>query len=143
MSKERTLKLPCTQAEVSQRLREHIRFMLPRGKVEYNTFTIYKQPTGFGTKGALLPAFYLTGSFYQTGNETVITYRAKDFPTFYLIFAMLLCGAAYIIQQTIATDKDIWMSIVFCGLVLFYYLQTRFQKRNCIAAFEASLSSDT
>lgn len=144
MSKQRILKLNCTQAEVEHRLKQQLRICSPKGIVEENHFKLYKRPTGIiRSRGTLRSYFCFYGQYQQVGKQTAITYQIRPYFTVILVDLILTVVFLSMLLAAIETGESILWTVLGCSFFfLFFHLITWLEQKNCIADFEKRLTTE-
>ena len=82
--------LNCTQAETECLLQQQLRVYPPKGKIEENSFKIYKRLPGIFHSPSLRDTlFCFYGEYQQSGKCTYLAYRIRPGFSIFLMYAIL------------------------------------------------------
>ena len=82
--------LNCTQAETECLLKQQLRVYPPKGKIEENSFKIYKRLPGIFHSPSLRDTlFCFYGEYQQSGKCTYLAYRIRPGFSIFLMYAIL------------------------------------------------------
>ena len=135
--------LNCTQAETECLLKQQLRVYPPKGKLEENSFKIYKRLPGIFHSPSLRDTlFCFYGEYQQSGKCTYLAYRIRPGFSIFLMYTMLSLLMLLTMYDVISRAESLTSLLIPLSFFLFYFLIIQVQKKKCIADFEKQLTTE-
>ena len=118
--------LNCTQAETECLLKQQLRVYPPKGKLEENSFKIYKRLPGIFHSPSLRDTlFCFYGEYQQSGKCTYLAYRIRPGFSIFLMYAMLSLLTLLTMYDTIFQEKPLGNILIILAFFLLYFTRAR------------------
>lgn len=134
--------LNCTQAETECLLKQQLRVYPPKGKIEENSFKIYKRLPGIFHSPSLRDTlFCFYGEYQQSGKCTYLAYRIRPGFSIFLMYAILSLLMLLAMYDSIFQEKPFDNILIILAFFLLYFLIIQIKKKKCIVDFERHLTT--
>ena len=134
--------LNCTQAETECLLKQQLRVYPPKGKLEENSFKIYKRLPGIFHSPSLRDTlFCFYGEYQQSGKCTYLAYRIRPGFSIFLMYAILSLLMLLAMYDSIFQEKPFDNILIILAFFLLYFLIIQIKKKKCIVDFERHLTT--
>ena len=134
--------LNCTQAETECLLKQQLRVYPPKGKIEENSFKIYKRLPGIFHSPSLRDTlFCFYGEYQQSGKCTYLAYRIRPGFSIFLMYAILSLLMLLAMYDSIFQEKPFDNTLIILAFFLLYFLIIQIKKKKCIVDFERHLTT--
>ena len=134
--------LNCTQAETECLLKQQLRVYPPKGKIEENSFKIYKRLPGIFHSPSLRDTlFCFYGEYQQSGQCTYLAYRIRPGFSIFLMYAILSLLMLLAMYDSIFQEKPFDNILIILAFFLLYFLIIQIKKKKCIVVFERHLTT--
>ena len=134
--------LNCTQAETECLLKQQLRVYPPKGKIEENSFKIYKQLPGIFHSPSLRDTlFCFYGEYQQSGKCTYLAYRIRPGFSIFLMYVILSLLMLLAMYDSIFQEKPFDNILIILAFFLLYFLIIQIKKKKCIVDFERHLTT--
>ena len=134
--------LNCTQAETECLLKQQLRVYPPEGKLEENSFKIYKRLPGIFHSPSLRDTlFCFYGEYQQSGKCTYLAYRIRPGFSIFLMYAILSLLMLLAMYDSIFQEKPFDNILIILAFFLLYFLIIQIKKKKCIVDFERHLTT--
>ena len=134
--------LNCTQAETECLLKQQLRVYPPKGKLEENSFKIYKRLPGIFHSPSLRDTlFCFYGEYQQSGKCTYLAYRIRPGFSIFLMYAILSLLMLLAMYDSIFQEKPFDNILIILAFFLLYFLIIQIKKKKCIVYFERHLTT--
>ena len=134
--------LNCTQSETECLLKQQLRVYPPKGKIEENSFKIYKRLPGIFHSPSLRDTlFCFYGEYQQSGKGTYLAYRIRPGFSIFLMYAILSLLMLLAMYDSIFQEKPFDNTLIILAFFLLYFLIIQIKKKKCIVDFERHLTT--